>query len=502
MQPFLNSTTSAFRETPFRASSTARWINILWFLSLVFSLGSALFGILTKQWIREYLQWAQVAASPRDNVLVRQLRLEAWNDWKVPTGISAIPALLELAVVLFLVGLVVLLWTVDVIVAMVITIATVVLLMIVFAVTILPAIFHRCPYKSPTGWAFVIIHSSIARTVCYTCSLVACCWSQIASCISRHPHLSSKDSTSESTIGGFILPYPLASMAYRFRRFKNWRERDLSIDKLASREIFDFADVGVPHHEMRTVNKQRLIQDICEVLPLVRALAWVRRSTEDPRLLDHVAKSAQTLHGQRTYLAERYYTFFYVMRKLCSVNLARPQSLSELVDVLRSKAYKTVQSQSGDAYTFKGGVHHLTGGYFSPPIYTSLTDADSWILGHLLLGDTLASITRHIGFLYSGEKFMVLVSLLRPFLLVGYDDLFRTECRTQLAKMYTAMTTSIPSHYRRFRRTGIHAAILEILCSISDVGLTDSDGATLITGKLLRLIATVAFTLYSRTITF
>lgn len=56
--PFLNATVQAI-PTPLSSQLqpmvAARWINILWFLSLLFSLASAVFGILVKQGVREYL---------------------------------------------------------------------------------------------------------------------------------------------------------------------------------------------------------------------------------------------------------------------------------------------------------------------------------------------------------------------------------------------------------------------------------------------------------------
>lgn len=155
---FANSSSTAppLPSLDFVADSTTRWINALWFLSLVFSLASALFGILVKQWIREYMQWNAALASPRDNVLVRQIRFEAWNTWNVPATIASIPALLELALVFFVSGLVILLWTLDPVVSIVITTSAAVFLAIASTLTILPAFFKRCPYKSPTAWACAV----------------------------------------------------------------------------------------------------------------------------------------------------------------------------------------------------------------------------------------------------------------------------------------------------------------------------------------------------------
>lgn len=156
---FVNSTTPAFQSTTsrFMPSPAARWINTLWFLSLVFSLAAALFGILAKQWLREYMKWNDSLGTPRDNILVRQIRFEAWNEWNVPATISAIPALLELALIMFLAGLLVFLWTIDIVVAIVITVAVTIFLGLAIYFTIAPVFWRRCPYKSPTSWAIVIL---------------------------------------------------------------------------------------------------------------------------------------------------------------------------------------------------------------------------------------------------------------------------------------------------------------------------------------------------------
>ena len=110
-QSFVNSTFFPDNLPPFQPPSSAIAINSLWFLSLVFSLAAALFGILAKEWLREFLQWNAVLASPRENVLIRQIRFEEWQGWHVSTLISAIPALVEIAVILFLVGMAIFVWT-------------------------------------------------------------------------------------------------------------------------------------------------------------------------------------------------------------------------------------------------------------------------------------------------------------------------------------------------------------------------------------------------------
>ncbi|GJE97511.1 hypothetical protein PsYK624_137320 [Phanerochaete sordida] len=168
----VNSTlTSLIDAQPFSPPTSSRAINILFFLSLVLSLSAALFGILAKQWLREYLRWNSPLALPRENVLVRQDRIEAWESWNVAATMASIPALLELAMVLFLCGVVVLLWTLDDVVAIIITIFAALFLVAAAMFTLLPIIYKRCPYKSPTAWACVVAYL-VAQRLCIYCAVL------------------------------------------------------------------------------------------------------------------------------------------------------------------------------------------------------------------------------------------------------------------------------------------------------------------------------------------
>ena len=158
LPPALNSTVFGLVDSAaFSPDTSARWINTLFFNSLVLSLAAALFGILAKQWIREYLKWNTAIGDPRENVLVRQIRFEAWDDWNVEGVLWSIPFLLELAMICFLVGVDILLWTLDSVVAVAVTTLVAVFLAGVSAFTVLPIFSKRCPYKSPTAWVLLRI---------------------------------------------------------------------------------------------------------------------------------------------------------------------------------------------------------------------------------------------------------------------------------------------------------------------------------------------------------
>ena len=157
LQPFLNDTARSLPDSfNFTAPSGAVTINILWFTALVLSLAAALFGILAKQWCREYLRWHSVIASARENVLIRQIRFEAWELWRVASCIACIPAILEIALILFLIGLLVFVSTfaehgLTIVVSFVVGST----LLGVTVLTLLPVFYRGCPYQTPTGWAFV-----------------------------------------------------------------------------------------------------------------------------------------------------------------------------------------------------------------------------------------------------------------------------------------------------------------------------------------------------------
>lgn len=173
--PFVNSTFTPVVSTPFQPPLFARWVSALWVPSLIISLVSALLGILAKQWIREYLTWDKTTALPKNNIRVRQVRFEAWADWHTPTIISAIPVLLELAIVLFVIGLIIFTWNQDVALGIVVAIAVAIFLSLVIALTALPLFFKSCPFKSPTAKACIVatywarIRSRFLLRLCVAC---------------------------------------------------------------------------------------------------------------------------------------------------------------------------------------------------------------------------------------------------------------------------------------------------------------------------------------------
>lgn len=287
---------SLIASPPFSPSLAVRWLNCLFFLSLVLSLAAAFFGIRAKQWVREYLKWNAPLSTPRENVLVRQVRMEGWDDWNVDATISSIPALLEVAMILFLAGVTILVWTLDSIVAIVVTVTVVVFLLAVTSFTVLPILFTRCPYRSPTAWICVrmldLVRCTAPMYILLTVEALAI-------------RLNLRDAR-----------YSAGVKRDRFSIEKSWRHRDLGVREASPpwwaradvvkgfrREIYaetlDMADEGMSNPAVPyeyTYRVRNVVQDILETSIATRALSWVHEASQDTRISRYISESLQTVH--------------------------------------------------------------------------------------------------------------------------------------------------------------------------------------------------------------
>lgn len=304
----VNATLRALVNTPpFYPSTSIRSVNSLFFLSLVLSIAAAFIGIRAKQWIREYLNWNAPLPSPRENVLVRQVRMEDWDDWNVDAAIACVPALLEVAMVLFLVGVTILLWTLDNIVAIIVTVSVAAFLVVVSAFTVLPVFFVHCPYRSPTAWALV----RLLEFICYKVPLYAArAIKHLALWTNMHSLYSVLDSNLNDA---------------QFVVHKSWRNRDLGDRKAsppwwrhgwwliaAQREIWtenihmtDGSPKALPHiPSLSLTDIHDTFRDILETSALARALSWAQRANQDfhgTKVDRYVRDSLRTIHSQTTY---------------------------------------------------------------------------------------------------------------------------------------------------------------------------------------------------------
>ncbi|OJT05954.1 hypothetical protein TRAPUB_3141 [Trametes pubescens] len=164
---FLNSTQPALSEDevnpPFRAPASAVWINTLWFSSLVCSLASASIALMVKQWLHELS--VGVSGTSRESARIRQYRVNSLRQWRVGGIVIVIPILLQLALVLFLVGLVILLWTLHGTVAAVASGLVGTLFVFLAVTTLLPVLRVDCCYRSPQAIGIFIAFRGVRRAI-------------------------------------------------------------------------------------------------------------------------------------------------------------------------------------------------------------------------------------------------------------------------------------------------------------------------------------------------
>ncbi|KDR83165.1 hypothetical protein GALMADRAFT_238997 [Galerina marginata CBS 339.88] len=167
-------------RSSFSPTMSAIRINNFWFISLVLSLATVLFGIISLQWIREHQNYPNLP--PKESFALFNLRSDGLKRWHIPKIFTTLPLLLQSALILFLAGIVDFLLTFgDDAVAIPVSIVTGLVLLFLIATTVLPALQSillylpylysrtsktpppQCPYKSPQAHAFRAILSSIIR---------------------------------------------------------------------------------------------------------------------------------------------------------------------------------------------------------------------------------------------------------------------------------------------------------------------------------------------------
>jgi len=141
-------------------------INVFYFLSLVLALSVSSVCLLAKQWIREYQR--DIAVSALDAVRVRQIRFDALHAWKVPQILSALPVLLQIALISFFAGLQKQLWNVsDRTTAAVVFIIVDSTMVLIFVTTFAPAHCSEkgvvVPFRSAQAWLYCIACQQIRR---------------------------------------------------------------------------------------------------------------------------------------------------------------------------------------------------------------------------------------------------------------------------------------------------------------------------------------------------
>ncbi len=163
-QAFVNSTRHAFIPpdgSSFAPPRYAIWINALWFPSLICTLSASSIAVTVKQWLYQYKQG--LSGTSREISRLRQYRYENLLNWRVPEIIVVLPILLQIALSLFLGGLLILLWSLHPLVATIASALVGTLGFFHFVTTLLPTFRPDCSYQSPQALGIFLILQPVRK---------------------------------------------------------------------------------------------------------------------------------------------------------------------------------------------------------------------------------------------------------------------------------------------------------------------------------------------------
>lgn len=148
---FANSTYSNTPASPKRSkpSTAIITVNVMWLMSLVLSVTSALFATMLQQWARRYIEMPQNPTPASERARVRSFLSHGTVKYKMPIAVETVPTLLHLSVLLFFSGLVVFFFTIHRTVAIAVLVSVGVFAVLYFLLTILPYFDYECPYRTP-----------------------------------------------------------------------------------------------------------------------------------------------------------------------------------------------------------------------------------------------------------------------------------------------------------------------------------------------------------------
>ncbi|KAG8810091.1 hypothetical protein FRC19_004787, partial [Serendipita sp. 401] len=133
--------------TNFVADSLDRWVNGLWFTSLSLSLSTALFSVLIKQWIQNYV--STLTGDVRGRVRTRQFRYNGLEQWYIRGIIGLLPVMMHASLFIFFIGLVIFLKALDHIITWVVLCLAGISYLAYLASNIFPMRYLNCPFRTP-----------------------------------------------------------------------------------------------------------------------------------------------------------------------------------------------------------------------------------------------------------------------------------------------------------------------------------------------------------------
>lgn len=145
----------------FSPSISAIVCNILWFLSLGFSLACALSATLVEQWTRHYIQACNSKPTPQDRARISIYLFQGIKQYRMAAIVEAIPMLLHTSLFLFFVGLVAFLIPVNPAIQYLMLGMLIICGCLYLLITILPIFHLGCPFRTPLSSVFWLLLQQI-----------------------------------------------------------------------------------------------------------------------------------------------------------------------------------------------------------------------------------------------------------------------------------------------------------------------------------------------------
>ncbi|KAJ7231500.1 hypothetical protein C8J57DRAFT_1196534 [Mycena rebaudengoi] len=151
--------------TPFTPPTTSLVCNALWFVSLGFSLSSALIATLLDQWARDFLHRSEMRSAPVVRARIFSYLYYGLKRFNMHAVVEVIPLLLHASLLLFLTGLVAFLLPVNRVITGVVVGLLALLFLIYCTLTVLPMLYLDCPYRTPLSGLLWRLLSAMRQTL-------------------------------------------------------------------------------------------------------------------------------------------------------------------------------------------------------------------------------------------------------------------------------------------------------------------------------------------------
>ncbi|KAJ6471098.1 hypothetical protein C8R47DRAFT_748833 [Mycena vitilis] len=140
--------------TPFSPTTSSIICNVLWFISLGFSLACALIATFVQQWSRDFLHKTDMRSAPALRARIFSYLYFGLKRFQMHSVVEIIPLLLHGSLILFFCGLVAFLVPVNLAMTVVAAAVLAIVAAVYSALTFLPLWYLDCPYRTPLSGAF------------------------------------------------------------------------------------------------------------------------------------------------------------------------------------------------------------------------------------------------------------------------------------------------------------------------------------------------------------